>query len=119
MISNSKFGTCLAPDLLNFNAWSQLRQQKLPFGSINLKNALESGCQSRSCMYHQSYLLTRSVMIVLTQFAPVRGRLQSDTTFGDPSLAVWLVATTILVWSGFEIKSMAPPMPLKTFPGIM
>lgn len=62
---------------------------------------------------------TRSVMMVLTQFAPVRGRLHFDTILGDPSLAVWLVATTILVLSGLEIRSMAPPMPLKTLPGIM
>lgn len=65
------------------------------------------------------YALTRSVIIVLTTFAPVNGRLHLCMTFGDPSLATWLVATTIFVRSGFEIRSMAPPMPLNILPGIM
>lgn len=64
-------------------------------------------------------VLTRSVMMVLTTLAPVRGRLHSSMIFGDPSFATWSVVTMILVASGFDTRSIAPPIPFKTLPGII
>ena len=42
-----------------------------------------------------------------------QGQTALDAILEGPFLAVWLVVTMIFVWAEFEIKSMAPPMPLK------
>lgn len=98
MVRDSKLSTCLAPDFLNFHTRGQLRQQERTLGPVNLEDALDFVRQRAwFFLFLANHILTRSVMTVLTQCAPVKGRLQSATTFGEPSLAMWLVATTILV----------------------
>lgn len=42
LLCNSKLRCCLASDFLNFYPWGELRQQELPFTSINLENTLDS-----------------------------------------------------------------------------
>lgn len=88
----------------------------LPFARSTWKTHYD---QVSSTQFNMTSGHTRSVIMVLMTLAPVRGRLHFCTIFGEPSLATWLVATTILVLAGFEIKSIAPPMPLKTLPGII
>ena len=56
-------------------------------------------------------------MMRLTTFAPVSGRSHSLTSFGDPSRATCSVRTTT---RGVPAtRSIAPPMPLTIFPGII
>lgn len=61
----------------------------------------------------------RSVMMVETQLTPVSGSEHSSKIFGLPPLATWSITTTTLVASGFETRSIAPPIPLTILPGIM
>lgn len=116
---NSSATLNLAPVLLMTSSTSTPGASSVSSNWPLTRSTWKTHYNSQLSSKHRSSALTRSVMIVLTQFAPVKGRLHSDTILGDPSLAVWLVATTIFVWSGFEIKSMAPPIPLNTLPGIM
>lgn len=58
-------------------------------------------------------------MIVLTHRAPVNGKLHCCTILDDPSLQRCSVATMTFVASGLATRSIAPPMPLKSLPGIM
>lgn len=57
--------------------------------------------------------------MVLTHRAPVSGKLHFCTILDEPSLATCSVATMTFVFSGLATRSIAPPMPLKSLPGIM
>lgn len=58
---------------------------------------------------------TFSVIIVFTQFFPVSGKLHWGNILWLPSLAACSIVTTTLV-PGAETRSIAPPMPLTSFP---
>jgi hypothetical protein len=115
-----KRGVSLALHLLHSHTWRDFGQSKGALLTVDLEDALPMCVSARgSSRVDPLCQLTRSVMMVLTTRAPVSGRLQSWTILDDPSLATWSVATTILVLSGLETRSIAPPMPLNTLPGIM
>src|SRR5690242_13750541 len=58
--------------------------------------------------------LTSSVMIMLTQREPVKGREHLSRIFGFPFLSQWSVTTMTLVSSGEDTRSIAPPMPVQS-----
>lgn len=126
ILSNSELSISLSPNLIHINTRRQLRQCQLALFSIHFKHALYSPTISLSVYQDVSTPRkpwkrkpTKSVIIVLTHFAPVNGKPHFWTIFDDPSFATWLVATTILVLFGLETRSIAPPIPLNTLPGIM
>ena len=51
------------------------------------------------------------------QPAPVKGSEHSDNNFDLPYLSAWVIMTTIL--SAPATKSIAPPIPFMSFPGII
>lgn len=62
---------------LNFHSRSKFCQQELPFLPVHLKHTLITPHPLANLESQEPEIcgLTRSVIIVLTQFAPVRGRL--------------------------------------------
>ena len=58
-----------------------------------------------------------SEMITLTHPTPVSGSEHALTSFGVPSLALCSIITTIFFTPA--TRSMAPPIPLTIFPGII
>lgn len=113
-----ELGACLLLDFLELDIRCELGQGKLTLLPVYLEDGLRavSVWVSEKTMRRK---LTKSVTMVLTTLAPVSGREQFCTILGLPFLSTWSVKTTILVASGFPTRSIAPPMPLKTFPGIM
>lgn len=110
----------LSPHLLDIHPRRDLRQRERPLLPVDLENRLFVPLQSASL--HRRYdenQLTRSVITVLTTPLPVTGSPQTATILLVPSLAVCSVATTIFVPSGLLTKSIAPPIPLNTLPGII
>mmetsp|Transcript_9107 Transcript_9107/g.10562 ORF Transcript_9107/g.10562 Transcript_9107/m.10562 type:complete len:221 (+) Transcript_9107:207-869(+) len=59
-----------------------------------------------------------SVIILSTTPLPVNGRLHSGRIFGAPDFDVWSIVTTTLA-SGADTRSIAPPIPLSNFPGMI
>ena len=64
------------------------------------------------------HLLTISVITMSTQFFPVRGRLHLSNILCPPPFAVCSIVT-ITFEPGAETRSIAPPIPLTIFPGII
>lgn len=56
----------------------------------------------------------RSVTIMLTARGPVNGKEHSLTIFGTPSFEQCCIVTITFVLSGFETRSIAPPIPGST-----
>ena len=51
------------------------------------------------------------------QFTPVNGSVHDSSSFDCPDLLAWVMVTTML--SVPATRSMAPPMPLTSLPGII
>lgn len=64
------------------------------------------------------FKLTISVITMSTQFFPVRGRLHFSNILCPPPFAICSIVT-ITFEPGAETRSIAPPIPLTIFPGII
>lgn len=89
-----------------------------PFTSSNVTPGASS-ISSNSPALRSTSKTARSVMMWLRQRDPVKGKEHSFLIFGLPSRAQCSRTEMTLVFSGFETRSIAPPIPLTTFPGIM
>lgn len=91
ILSNSELSISLRPNLIHINSRRQLRQRQLALFSIHFKHALYSPTISlaviRTFQRQGMRKPTKSVIIVLTHFAPVNGKPHFWTIFDDPSFA--------------------------------
>lgn len=119
ILSHSESRVRLLLHILNLQPRRHLCQCQGALLAVDFKYGLNDISERLESLSSPGYKLTMSVIIVLTTLAPVTGKLQLWTILDVPSLATCSVATTIFVLSGFDTKSIAPPIPLNTFPGIM
>ena len=96
------------------------RCKSSPYSGLAYARENKIRCLARPTVHIKSNwerALTISVMILSTQFFPVRGSLHSSKILCLPPLAVCSIVTMTFVPAA-ETRSIAPPMPLTILPCI-
>ena len=88
------------------------------FWAVNFKSSkVTLSANSKSDISLLTSKTPKLVIMVFTTPFPVRGKLQLSTIFGAPSFALWSIRT--ITFFTPATKSIAPPIPLTIFPGII